>query len=210
MNIENQKYLEYLYEKYNTIVKILISEVEVTYEKYPPPIFNEIRAFNDHIARCYFKEFTEDQKKYELERADSHLKRIIFDCFKYLNVYYHDELKEFDKRYKNVNLLSINNGEFLRSYSQLRSNIKTTLKEAKKMESRDKNVSFNKYQETYNLFKKIDRLLDDNNANLFKAKICFTIKRIGKFFLWLGTAVISGIVSYIICEIIKKIFENQF
>jgi hypothetical protein len=210
MNTENQKYLESLYQQYNTTVKILISDVEVTYEEFPASIFNEIRAFNDHIARCYFEDFTEDQKKYELEKAASHIKRIVFDCFKYLNVYHYDELRKFDKMYKNVNLLSINNGDFLREYSQLRSNIVITLKEAKKMEARDKIIAFNKYQETYNLFKRINELLKNNNSNLFKAKVFFTFKRISKFFLWLGTAVLSGIVSYIIFEILKNVFKNYF
>jgi hypothetical protein len=42
-----------LYDTYSTEIRPLISEIEARFEEFPVPILNEIRAFNDHVARCY-------------------------------------------------------------------------------------------------------------------------------------------------------------
>lgn len=42
------------YVHYCEVIKPLIARIEALSEKIPLPLFNEIRAFNDHIARCYF------------------------------------------------------------------------------------------------------------------------------------------------------------
>ena len=53
--MDNSKQIIALYDDYNTIIKPLIAEVEARTEQFPLPLFNEIRALHDHIARCYFK-----------------------------------------------------------------------------------------------------------------------------------------------------------
>ena len=113
-------YHDQLVEKYNgvynEVLKPLLALVEVAYEKHPSSILNEIRAFNDHIARCYRtnidKAFIEDN----LKRASGHLKRSILDCLKYLNVWYHDKFVDFDRKHRGVDLTTISNGEFLSQY----------------------------------------------------------------------------------------------
>lgn len=54
--MDNSKQIIALYDDYNTIIKPLIAEVEARTEQFPLPLFNEIRALHDHIARCYFKD----------------------------------------------------------------------------------------------------------------------------------------------------------
>ena len=41
------------YKEYNMVIKPLIAELEARTEQFPLPLFNEIRALHDHIARCY-------------------------------------------------------------------------------------------------------------------------------------------------------------
>lgn len=53
MKSEYQDQLASFYKIYNETIKPLMAEIEVRYASFPTPIFNEIRAFNDHIARCY-------------------------------------------------------------------------------------------------------------------------------------------------------------
>lgn len=55
MNTLQQNKITTLYNQYNTIIKPLMAEIEAREERMPLPIFNEIRAFNDHIARCYLE-----------------------------------------------------------------------------------------------------------------------------------------------------------
>lgn len=52
-----------LYEIYLGLIKPLLSEIEANYEQFPEPLFNEIRAFNDHISRCYIPNISPTEKK---------------------------------------------------------------------------------------------------------------------------------------------------
>ena len=88
--------LSELYELYSNILKPLLAEVESTLQELPIVLLNEIRMFNDHISRCYRVDVTEKFINDNLEKAKSHLKRAIFDCFKHLNIYYHDLALEFE------------------------------------------------------------------------------------------------------------------
>lgn len=51
-------------------------------------INNEIRALNDHIARCYSESenITSQQRMEQLSKAEGHVRRLILDCFKQLNM----------------------------------------------------------------------------------------------------------------------------
>ena len=75
-----------LFSQYNQVIKPLIAEIEARSEKMPQPLFNEIRAFTDHIARCYFPDISDERMLDELEKANRHIVRITLDCFKCLNV----------------------------------------------------------------------------------------------------------------------------
>lgn len=55
MTGSEQQTLAALYKRYNVVIKPLIAEIEARSEKMPLPLFNEIRAFNDHVAHCYVK-----------------------------------------------------------------------------------------------------------------------------------------------------------
>ena len=83
----HQEKLKELFDTYNQTLKPLIAEVEVCYEEFPSPVFNEIRAYNDHIARCFIDN-TDIQE--ELGKAEGHLKRI-----KEINPYNHRKTKWF-------------------------------------------------------------------------------------------------------------------
>lgn len=55
--MDGDKRIIALYNDYNMIIKPLIAEVEARTEQFPLPLFNEIRALHDHIARCYMDGF---------------------------------------------------------------------------------------------------------------------------------------------------------
>ena len=52
--MRNTEKIQELYRDYNTVIKPLIAEVEARSEQFPLPLFIEIRALHDHIARCYY------------------------------------------------------------------------------------------------------------------------------------------------------------
>ena len=187
-----------LYRTYNEVIKPLIAEIEVRYEKFPTPIFNEIRAFNDHVARCHRENISNLDIETELRKAKGHIERIILDCYKFLNVALHQNvIKRFDKRTKGVDLGTINNGTFFAFYSETKRLINSHLKEAKLLEVQDKEKSLNEYEFVYNKFSELETFLSDNERHICWARAKYYSSKISKLIGWLLAAIISGIISSI-------------
>jgi len=188
--------IKLFYNAYNDVIKPLIAEIEVRFEKFPIPVFNEIRAFNDHIARCHRENISNQEIENELRKAEGHIERIILDCYKFLNVALHKKvIKQFDNRTKGVDLGAINNGTFFLSYSEAKRYITTNLKEAKLLEGQDKDKSLKKYELVYNKYSELEALLIDNERHICWARARYYSNKIYKLLWWLLAAVISGIIS---------------
>nr|WP_303111267.1 hypothetical protein [uncultured Prevotella sp.] len=87
-----------LYKEYNMVIKPLIAELEARTEQFPLPLFNEIRALHDHIARCYSERISSNQVDSEIHKAERHVTRIMLDCYKCLNLSLHDEVLLFERQ----------------------------------------------------------------------------------------------------------------
>lgn len=195
MNELNQSKLQELYDTYHNVLKPLLIEVESRYQYHPLPLFNEIRSFTDHVARCYRNEVAEDVIRIELSKAEGHLNRIIFDCFKFLNVYFEDEIKAFEKQTKNINLAVVKDGDFYINYKKMRKEVVITVRDAKKLETFNREASFLKFEESYNKFVELKNYIDEHIPAINWARILFSTKRTLKFFAWLISAIIAGIIS---------------
>ena len=185
-----------LYRTYIDVIKPLIAEIEVRYEKFPTPIFNEIRAFNDHIARCHRQDISDLSIEDELRKARGHIERIILDCYKFLNTSLHKNvIKKFDIRTKGVDLGAISNGTFFATYSEVKRFIKIHLKEAKLLETQDKEKSLEKYELAYNKISELEIFLIDNERHICWARAKYYSSKVLKFIAWVLAFVFSGIIS---------------
>ncbi|MDE6395432.1 MAG: hypothetical protein K2K77_08830, partial [Duncaniella sp.] len=72
----DMKYRE-LIESYINIKPILSNLYIRNGNRHVEGILNEIRAMNDHVARCYRFGITDAQAYEELCKAEGHLKRLI-------------------------------------------------------------------------------------------------------------------------------------
>jgi len=210
MNSQFATQVTLLYQTYNEVIKPLIAEIEVRYEKFPTPIFNEIRAFNDHIARCHREGISDSDIENELWKAKGHIERTILDCYKFLNVSLHKNvITRFDKRTKGVDLGAINNGIFFVVYSEAKKLINTHLKEAKLLEVQDKEQSLKEYELVYNKFSDLETFLSDNEQHICWARARYYSNKILRLIGWLLAAVISGIISslYIPWDRLLSIFH---
>ena len=87
---------ERLYSFYNDRLRWVIIFIESRYKKFPVPILNEIRAVQDHIARCYDKDieggeaFINDQ----MRAAQSHYTRCLLDGYKYIWYQFGSEVRK--------------------------------------------------------------------------------------------------------------------
>ena len=63
--------LKDLYDNYSKNIKPLIAVIESNTQKLPIAIFNEIRAVNDHVARCIING-EQDFSLTEIKKAETH------------------------------------------------------------------------------------------------------------------------------------------
>lgn len=209
-NIISNKLSE-LYNTYNEVIKPLIALYEAREEVFPIPLFNEIRAFNDHVARCYIISFSDDQISDELGRAERHINRIILDCYKYLNVSFHNEIMSFEKRTKHVDLTVLDNGLFYPKFLELRKNAIDLIRKAKRNESIKLNDSFSDYQDAYNVYYELSELINSRRIEVNWARVKFSGIKLLKIIAWILSALISGLVSlFLTCDNVKDIILKIF
>jgi hypothetical protein len=204
--------LSKIYQNYNQTIKPLIADIEARYQEFPDSLFNEIRALNDHVARCYDVSFTDEQIEVEIKKVESHILRITFDCYKYLDVWFSDFIKKFDKEFTSkIDLTLIDNGEFAPKYRKIQLDAIKTIREAKKNESKDKQKSFDLYQEAYGIYSDLEELIETNMFKLNWAKCHKRAKWIITTIFWIASVTISSIITISIgCDDIISFMNKLF
>ena len=192
-NIIHNK-LSPLYNNYNEVIKPLIADIESKYQEFPDSIFNEIRAFNDHVARCYIENVTEGNINEEIKKAESHIVRISLDCYKYLAIWLHDYFVDFKA---NFDITMIDNGEFAPAFYKTQVQGIKVLREAKKNESYDKQVAFNKFEEAYNIYSELYIKIEDHFPKIMWAKKAWKLRIKENFLLILVSAVLGVVLGSI-------------
>ena len=189
-----------LYKDYNNVIKPLIAEVEARTEQFPLPLFNEIRALHDHISRCYSDEATNDSIEDEVVKAQRHSLRIMLDCYKYLNLTLHDEVILFERETKHIDLTVLQNGTFYPKYKEVRSNAIKLVRKAKSEEPLDSVKALDTYQLSYNAYTEIETLIDSVYTDVHWARVRFSVRRGLSIFLWLLSAIVSGVISILLTK----------
>lgn len=190
-----------LYEDYLKVIKPLIVDIERFYKKFPFQLYNEIRAFNDHVARCYDAP-NQETIGANAKKARGHIDRIMLDCYKFLDVKLFDRIiKRFERRTKRIDLGMIDNGDFYRSYQQIRGAIVGDYKEARRLEAaEDKKPALDSFDKVYQGYRKLEDLLLENERKICWAIAKFSGKKMFAIIGWFLSAVISGILSIIIAN----------
>lgn len=134
--------------------------------RYIDAVLNEMRALNDHIARCYTDGMSVEGIQRELSKAEGHLKRLIYDCFKQLNILFFDYINSYESDYFGKHWLRINDGTFWYDYISLRYDVVKNVEEAKLFESFDADKAFGSYQNAYVLQGKVYDLLEKHDGEL--------------------------------------------
>jgi hypothetical protein len=190
--------LKDLYANYSNNIKPLIAVIEANTQKLPIEIFNEIRAVNDHIARCIMS----GEEKFcvaEIQKAHSHQMRILLDCFKHLNIFYFDRFEQFEKQdMKYVNLSLVNNGEFYTTLRAMQNEAHRLSAEARIAESLDKNKALELYDQMYNKCNAIEEYINDNIKNIDWAKKIYRRRNA-------LTIIVSSITSLLIGYLASKV-----
>lgn len=156
-----------LYEIYSNDIRDAIIFIESEYHRFPVPFLNEIRAAQDHLSRCFsYSLDSPDWDVYingQLGKAKGHYDRCLLDCYKYIWYRYGGHIarthlipKIFGK------LQDIDNGEFYREYRQLYKQAKESNKNARKLETKDKEQAKALFRNAIGYLKQMDDLFEAN------------------------------------------------
>lgn len=198
--MENNVRITALYQEYNTVIKPLIAEVEARTEQFPLPLFNEIRALHDHIARCYSDNISSQQIDSEMHKAERHVIRIMLDCYKCLNLSLHDAVLLFERQTKHIDLTVLQNGTFYTKYKSLRTKAIQTVRKAKSLEALDSYAALDTFQEAFNVYCDLENIIDEVTPDLHWARVRFSVRRVLQVLLWILSAVASGFVSILLAD----------
>ena len=197
------------YSDYCGIIKPLIAQIEALSEKIPLPLFNEIRAFNDHIARCYYDHPASEYIDEQIDRASRHIIRMSLDCFKCLNVILFQKIELFERQTRNVDLTVVDNGTFYPLYTARKVEAAKIVNQAKLKESTDIVGALNDYQKSFNIYTEIVDSITEICEKVKWARIRFTIHRTRTIILWIISIVLSAVISAIFsCEFISNILDK--
>lgn len=200
-----------LYKSYNEVIKPLIAEIEARGQTFPLPLFNEIRAFNDHIAQCFWDDFTPKLVAIEVHKAEGHVLRMVLDCYKVLILFLNDKVLKFEMQTKHIDLTVIDNGVFYIEYRKFKKASIEMVRKAKSDESRNNGQAIIEFEKAYNLYTSLENLIDSSSVDVAWARKKFTVIRALKILGWLLAAIISGFVSLVFtCDSVSQFVMTLF
>ena len=91
-------------------------------------------------------------------------------------------------------------GTFYPKYKVLRVQVVQYVRKAKSLESIDTKDALDVFQESYNIYCELENLIDAVTPDLHWAHVRFSIKKALKVFLWILSAVVSGIISIFVSK----------
>lgn len=182
-------------ELLNTVFRMYIEDInpfvvrfEVSKGEFPVEVQNEIRAIYGHLVRATMST-SPDQVLRNIEKMKSHSKRALLDCFKYTSVICSDNYDDFMRRYENIDLTYLENGQFLTNIVKECREARKSLQEAKVAET--SNISeeklFTLYQDAYRKFEELNNKLQQaEESAAFLQHKASKKDLVSKVSLWVG------------------------
>lgn len=189
-----------IFSTYCNTVKPLLADIQYRKggDKLPDNFLNEIRALNDHIARCYRERISDHEIDAELTKAEGHLRRLIYDCFKQLNIYIFYTLYRKEQRFYSDLWLTHDNGKFWKEYSKSRKYAQKNVITAKKNESAEPDKAMQFYEKAFQEYRRAEDLLLTNKGLMWRSRLYKYWTKAGHFSSWfLITFVISLLAALI-------------
>lgn len=193
-----EKRINNILSNYRNIAKPLLEDIKARRadRNLPNNFLNEIRALNDHIARCFRSEISDIDA--ELTKAEGHLRRLIYDCFKQLNIYINDILERKEKKFYSDLWLTYDKGRFWVEYSKSRKYAQQNVVNAKKAESVDPDRAMSFYENAFQNYRNAENLLLEHKYMLCRSLINRYWLKASHFWSWILITLILSVISTII------------
>jgi len=155
-----------IHKNYIEVICPYIIQYELLENEFPIELLNEIRAIFTHLSKFNLSDDISIKEK-NLSKAESHIKRAILDCHKYLCYIYEEKYKDFERIYKNVDLSLIDNGEFLPKLLESHKDAMALMLEARKSDlSINSDDSYEKYEKAFIKYSSVYELINSSYKKL--------------------------------------------
>lgn len=210
MTEENQRLLKEVYLKYKDPIKPLLAEIEAVYEKFPLPLYNEIRAMNDHVARAFLAESPEKAAE-QINKAKNHVNRTVRDCYKFLNLYYRMESEKFDKAICSVEPRNTEDFKRMADYGEKSDKATRLVEIAKDNEHlvNDEETYVN-FENAYNAYRDLHEFIVNNRRDILLMQRKSKMKVIGSVAFSVFTFILGCVLTnnnQEIIQMVMKLFE---
>lgn len=162
--------------------------------RIPENCLNEVRAIVDHVGRCYRTD-DEDRIKTEMGKAEGHMQRLAFDCFKQLNIFLHDGLESKMKWFFSPYWLKIDNGEFWRTFYTNRQMVVENIVLAKENESLNADEAMYYYAKVYEGYINIENLIGSHKLQMCWSLVVRIFYLMSHFMNWLVLTVLGSVIA---------------
>ena len=196
MNQIQLKAIEAISQSYLHNFKPLLQVLKVRMKgKYPQNCLNEIRAINDHIARCYRDNMSDEDITTELRKAEGHLQRLAYDCYKQLIVYQTADIKHTVKWFYSSRWPRIGKGELWNTYLDNYKFARKNEKDAKRSESINSDEALRLYDLSYFQYQTILEVFKKYKWQIYLSAVVRLLERITKGVYWLSVTLILSIIA---------------
>lgn len=193
--------------EYQQNFKPLLETIKVrNNNKYPLNCLNEIRAINDHIARCYRDDITDNEIIKNIGKAEGHLQRLGYDCFKQLITYQVADIKYTVKRYYSSRWLYIGKGELWNSYLTNFKEGYNNEKRAKEKESINSTEAFEYYEKAFNSYHDVSVTFQKYRSQISRSYYIGKFERMARGMEWFIMMIILAVLSSLLTLLLDRYF----
>ena len=179
-----------LFQKYNEQLKPLISEIEGRLENFSEPLLKNLAAVFDYMSIAAAE--GQDVEK-NLKKADSLIDCSLSQSYMYLIYALKCDINKFEREVGRRCLKKLNNGLFVGPYNQLKKELKTLLKEAKKMNDED---ALPILKDAYEAATKMEQMVNNElpNVSLVKSESLSFLSNVIRWVISIAISVLAGFV----------------
>jgi len=206
------RHLSFLYHCLKQTIALYDTETEAL----PIQIFNEIRNGFDHFQRSLLFD-QRKLKKSHLTKSEGHIQRALLDVCKLICLFYDAKINKIHKRYPHKSLSLVNDGEYIKEFSQKELICKKSLHDAKlndyllgDNQTENKKVLY-KYVVAFIRYKKLFEFQQSHIGNLRLARCrYYSIKGISFIIIFLLSIISTLIANYLSGGKLQEVIINLF
>lgn len=186
--------------QYRYVVKPLVAEVEAVWERFPTPIYNEARALMDHLSKCFPDKDDvapgDAEIEKQLTKAEHHIKRMILDCYKLLNINSRQAVERFDRETRFLDLRTVDkDGNFSSEYARLSKEATELVLKAKVIEGTGNEAqTYEAYEAAHIKYVELTNLIEASSGYFKRARV----KKIAGWLGWIVWSLITFIIGCIL------------